>query len=233
MATQHILALYYSLTGQTELVMKTATQALEAQGHRVELVRLEPEAEWQLPWQKHLFFEHLMKMLLLRRQVIRPNRRLRLARPRYDLVLLGFQPWFLQPSIPVNSFLEDGDAEVLRNSPVALLLTARDRYIESLGMARHKVERHGGRVVDTLVVLQQGSEPSNIATTVYRLLENREPPRGHPIDLLTPFGIGSSVLPAVSAYAQSLGSRLQEQRLEPQSGWSTLCPARLAAYARP
>ncbi|MFM7201583.1 MAG: hypothetical protein ACKO6N_12405 [Myxococcota bacterium] len=220
MQQRHVLALYYSMTQQTAQVMQRVATTLEVQQHQVELVKLRPLKEWTVPMDKAEFFRYWLKMMWLQEEPQHPIQPLQLQRKVYDCIVLGFQPWNLQISIPMNNFLESDDAEILRNTDVVLVITARGRWERCYRLAREKVERRGGRVMDVLVLLHPGKEPANIITTVYHLFEHQDPTQHHFFgDKVPPFGLTEQALKSAEQFGHELGMKLGEAHYRIFQGW--------------
>lgn len=219
MPQKKVLAIYYSLTQQTQQVMFWIAEALKERGHQVEVQRIQPVHEWTLPLQKRSFFSYWWRMAWLREEIHEPIHPLKLQNPSYDCVVLGFQPWNLQPSLPMSAFLESPQASVLRNKDVILVMTARAQWKRAYTQVKEKVARHGGRVVDSLVVLHKGSSPTNIVPTVYHLFENQLPPKGHVTEPFGPFGIEDGAHETAEVFGREVGQRLNEGPLQPVLGW--------------
>ncbi len=219
MATaKRILVLYYSLTGQMDRVLDAVLPRLEEEGHQVEKRRIEPVTEWELPFDPVRFYLDWAKTWA-GRTLTQPLRPLDLSGTDPDCILLGFQPWYLAPSIPVNSFLHSDAASVFRGRPVVALVTCRNRWERALKIARDRIHASGGRLIDSLIVQDQVSEPANMATTYYRLMEDRAPPPGHWMARFPPFGIGDEAVEVVRDWGRDLALRLSEDRLTDRRGW--------------
>jgi hypothetical protein len=51
---------------------------------------------------------------------------------KYDLILFGYQVWYLTPSIPIISFLKSGYAEnILKDTPVVTISGTRNMWMLS------------------------------------------------------------------------------------------------------
>ena len=216
--SKRVLVLYYSLTGQMERVLNAMTPQLEASGHQVLRRKIVPVDEWTLPFDPVRFYVDWAKTWAGKTltQRLRP---MDLEGIDPDCILLGFQPWYLAPSIPVNSFLHGPEARIFRDRPVIALVTCRNRWERSLRIARDRIAVAGGRLIDALIVQDQVPEPANMATTYYRLMEDHAPPPGHWIARFKPFGIGDDAVAVVEDWGRDLAVRLSEGRLDDRLGW--------------
>jgi hypothetical protein len=66
----------------------------------------------------------------------------------YDLIIFGYQPWFLSPSLPANALLHDpGFLAILKNTPVVTVIGARNMWINSQKRVVQRITDAGGRIV--------------------------------------------------------------------------------------
>lgn len=218
-ASKRVLILYYSLTHQTENVLNMIRVELEAGGHSVDMRRIQPVTEWTLPLDKPTFFYNWTKVWL-GMNLNQPIHHIPLKSEDYDYIILGFQPWNLAPSIPVNSFLDSEMAEIFRGKKVIGVVTCRQRWERSFRIAKTKVEKRGGKMVDGFVIVNYEKEPYNLVTTVYQLFEGHEPPKEHWLSrFFKPYGIGKDSLRVAQDYGKELAERLREDRLDDLRGW--------------
>ncbi len=99
-----VLAIYYSQSGQMGQMIDNFCEPLEAAGATVEKVRVTLQNDFPFPWTTKKFFS-VMPDCVLGVQV--PVNPVHLQSGSYDLVVVGYQAWFLSPSIPFNSFMHD------------------------------------------------------------------------------------------------------------------------------
>lgn len=216
---KRILILYYSLTKQTESVLNEMKGELLKAGHSVDMRRIQPVTEWKIPLDKGTFFYNWTKVWL-GMNLTQPIHKMDLKGSDYDYIILGFQPWNLAPSIPMNSFLDSDMAEIFRGKKVIGVVTCRTRWERSYKIAKEKVAKRGGEMVDGFVVMNYEREPYNMVTTVYYLFEGHSPAPGHWISkYFRPYGIGEDSLQIAREYGYELGQRLLEGRDQDLKGW--------------
>lgn len=215
MASRRVLAIYYSLTGQTRAVVERIARALEEGGHQVELAEVRPAGSaYALPYPKGRFFWEWLKAWLGVKMRV-PVEPLSLAHPpsSYDLILLGHQPWYLDTAIPMASWLESDEAALLAGHRVISVITARTLWERAFARAARRVEGLGGRIVDSFVVRNLVPMPQNMALTLHHLFEGgASPPR--PLAPLGRFGVGEAGLAAAEVYGRILSLRLSHDLLD-------------------
>ncbi len=99
-----VLAIYYSQSGQLADIMARLTAPLVDAGASVEYVRIEPIPDYPFPWTTERFYSVMPDCVLGVTGRLAP---FQLKETSYDLIVLGYQAWFLYPSIPVNTLLHD------------------------------------------------------------------------------------------------------------------------------
>ncbi|WP_413510969.1 dialkylrecorsinol condensing enzyme DarA [Myroides odoratus] len=145
---KRILVIYYSQSGQLERVLDQLISPLE-KDENIEVTRykIEVEKAYPFPWKKEDFFNVFPESFKQIEQPILPPSEAILTQ-KYDLVILGYQVWYLTPSIPVNSFLKSEYAKkLLAHTPVVTVSGSRNMWV----MAQEKIKRQLKEVTSELV----------------------------------------------------------------------------------
>ena len=51
---------------------------------------------------------------------------------KYDLIIFGYQPWFLSPSLPATALLKNETfKKIMKNSPIVTVIGARNMWLNS------------------------------------------------------------------------------------------------------
>jgi hypothetical protein len=203
-----VLALYYSFTGSTERVMLEVAHALRDAGHDVTLEPLRPVHPYPFPAPRAMLTT-LLRQALTGAWPTLDLEPLSIERGhRYDLVLIGYQPWYMTPSVPTHSFLKGPQGELLEGAPVIGLMTCRAMYGRATRMFQQWVEARGGQVVEQRVFVDQDPKGTNFISLLYFLKHGHDPERGPLKHLLKPFGVGDAGLKQARAYGENLAARL-------------------------
>lgn len=127
--TKKILAIYYSQTGQLAEMFSNFCEPFAEDGCSIEYVRVQMQEDYPFPWTAKNFFAVMPDCVLRQPATVKP---FTLKEEKYDLVLLGWQPWFLSPSIPFNSFMQNTSLqEALRNTPVITITGCRNMWVNA------------------------------------------------------------------------------------------------------
>ena len=209
MNRRRILILYYSHTGQTERVLRVIADALRAAPHEVDMRRLNPVKDFRFPWSPLALVGLMVRTyagakLSVELEALPPEV---LAGP-YDLVIIGHQPWFLTPSVPVNAFLDGPASALLRDHKVVSVITTRKQWKRSYRVFEQKVRARGAEVVDSFVIDDPAPQPMNMVTTVFYLLTGRTLGRGPLKKIFPPVGISEDGLRQARQFGERLSVRL-------------------------
>lgn len=133
-----VLVIYYSQSGQLkEIAQQVAQPLVDDPATKVDFMTIEMENEFPFPWTNETFFGAFPDTFLQNPHPIKPVPQSFLAQ-KYDLILFAYQPWYLSPSIPANSFLKSENAKNLfADTPVVTIIGSRNMW----AMAQEKVKK--------------------------------------------------------------------------------------------
>ena len=93
----------------------------------------------------------------------------------YDLIVLGYQPWFLSPSLPVNSLLSHpGITSVLKNTPVITISGARNMWINALEKIKQSLKTSGANWVGSIALVDKHPNLISVITILYWMLGGKK-----------------------------------------------------------
>ena len=133
----NVLVVYYSQSGQlNEIVDQTTYDLVQNQDINLTKYKIEMEEEFPFPWDFYSFFNAFPDSFLQKEKKIKPIPT-EILNQKYDLILLYYQVWFLSPSIPINSFLKDKQAQqILENSKIITISGSRNMWF----LAQEKIK---------------------------------------------------------------------------------------------
>lgn len=172
------------------------------------LEALHPVPAYPFPWPFFQFFDAFPEAAHLIAPKLEP---LTLTGEEdFDLVILFYQVWFLAPSLPVTAFLQHPlAARLLKDKPVITVIACRNMWL----MAHQKMKRMltglGARLIDNVVLSDQGNVFATFITTPRWLLTGRQtgflgcPPAGiAPQEILRARRFGLAIEEALVADAE-------------------------------
>ncbi|HEV2110920.1 MAG TPA: dialkylresorcinol condensing enzyme [Gammaproteobacteria bacterium] len=139
---------------------------------------LRPQRPYPFPWPILRFFDTFPETIYLDPPALEPlgpN-----AAGRYDLVILGYQVWFLSPSGPTAAFLKSPEAKTLfKDTSVVTVIACRDMWLLAQERVKELLSACGARLVGNVVLVDEaGSVGSFLATPVWMMTGSRGPHLG-------------------------------------------------------
>ena len=130
---KNILVIYYSQTGQLEDIVRTIAQPFEAkkEAYDITYYNIQLKEDFPFPWPGDVFFNTFPESYLqIPKEIVPPSEEI--LNKKYDLILFGYQVWYLTPSIPIISFLKSDYAErILKDTPVVTISGTRNMWMLS------------------------------------------------------------------------------------------------------
>ncbi len=123
-----IAVFYYTQTGQLLNILRSLLNPLEKEGCTIIYKSIEPVTPFPFPWNSEAFYQAFPES----RQGIPCELKTVDFSDVYDadLVVVGLQPWFLSPSIPVASFLQHpATIDYLNGKMVLTVVGTRNMWI--------------------------------------------------------------------------------------------------------
>jgi hypothetical protein len=167
-----ILAIYYTQSGQMGDIIDSFTAPIVRAGAIVEKVVIKPVEEYSFPWTGNRFFAVMPDCVLGVTTELQP---VILKEKEYDLIILGYQPWFLSPSIPSNSLLNHPDFKlILKGTPVITISAGRNMWLNAFDRIRASLKDAGARLVGNIALVDKHSNPISFVTIFYWMLTGKK-----------------------------------------------------------
>lgn len=174
-----ILVLQYSQSGQlTDILRRMVAPLEEAEGIALTVETLRPKVAYPFPWPILRFFDTFPESIYLDAPENEPLS----VDPaeRFDLVILGYQAWFLSPSLPVTAFLQsEAAARLLKDTPVVTVVACRDMWLMAQEQMKAMLVKAGARLVGHVALVDgAGTVGSFLATPVWVMTGKKGPHLG-------------------------------------------------------
>ncbi|HEX5340283.1 MAG TPA: dialkylresorcinol condensing enzyme [Gammaproteobacteria bacterium] len=177
MSRKNVLVVHYaSPSGQlSEVIAKLTAPLAEAGDITLREIVLRPKSPYPFPWPILRFFDTFPEAIYLDPPELEP---LGLdPHDRFDLVILGYQVWFLSPSLPTTAFLKHPNVQaVLKETPVVTVIACRDMWLMAQERVKELLSACGARLVGNIALVDEaGSIGSFLATPLWMLTGRRGP----------------------------------------------------------
>ena len=165
-----VLYLSYSQSGQLDEIAERFF--LPFSSHKIDRVKVRPSKPFPFPWTSAEFFDAMPETVLEEPIQLEP---LNIPGSDYDLIVLGYQPWFLSPSLPVTALLKSGEFKtVVQGKPVVTIVGSRNMWINSQISINRLVEQAGAKVVANIPFSDKTNNIVSAVTILYWMLSGRK-----------------------------------------------------------
>lgn len=167
-----VLVVYYSQTGQ----LKSALDALVKpfvglEGVEIYWEEIKPINPFPFPWPTVDFFDVMPECIADKPIAIQP---LKYADQKFDLIILGWSPWFLSPSLPMIGLFHDSKAKELFNStPVVAITACRNMWIGGMEKVKAKLHGFGANLVGNIVLEDRQPNLISLMTVIGWLIKGK------------------------------------------------------------
>jgi hypothetical protein len=173
---KRILMVYYSQTGQLDDVLRSLIAPVKASpDFEVTVGRIRPSQPYPFPWSFWRFFNTFPECIYDDPDPIEP-----VDVPGdadFDLVLLGYQVWFLSPSLPTTAFLQSEQARKwMSGKPVITVIACRNMWLMAQERMKKKLADLGARLIDNVALTDRSHGAVSVITTPLFLLSGKPGP---------------------------------------------------------
>lgn len=161
---KNILVTYYSQTGQLKEIMHNISAVFDKDEYEVTYFEIKLKEDFAFPWTPEVFYDTFPESYLQEpREIIPPTDEI--LNKKYDLVLFGYQVWFLTPSIPTVSFLKSPFAEqLLAETPVVTVSGTRNMWMLSQDKLKVHLNRLRAKLVGNIALVDRHDNYTSVLT---------------------------------------------------------------------
>ena len=165
---KNVLVIHYSQSGQLTEILDNLTLPLSSDDEiNITHYTIEMEKEFPFPWNKSAFFNAFPESFLQIPAAIKAPSNTILEK-QYDLIILGYQVWYLSPSIPVNSFLKSAFAkQIFKNTPVITVIGARNMWVKAQEKMKVLLADLGANLVGNIALVDRNINHVSVVTIVH------------------------------------------------------------------
>ncbi len=171
-----VLAVGFSQTGQLSRLMDSVLGPVnESTQIKVTRITLETHRKFPFPWNFFNFFDTMPECVYEDAPAIEPKDLDPDA--EFDLIILGYQAWFLSPCPPIISFLKSEAArKIINGKPVMTLIGCRNMWLMAQESIKERVDDLGGHLIDNVVLVDEAHAAYTFySTPIWMLTGNKGP----------------------------------------------------------
>lgn len=160
---KRILILYYTQSGQLLSILQSLVKPLIQAGYTIHFEEIQPEEKFPFPWSSYQFFNAFPEVFSQKPQSLKSISAKALN--GYDLVIVGYQPWFLTPSRPVSSFMQSAEAKkILAGKPVVTVLGCRNMWLGAQEKMKRRIRENDGNLVGHIALADRSGNLTSLIT---------------------------------------------------------------------
>lgn len=206
------LVVYYTQSGQLKNIIDAVITPMQDDFDFV-FEELKPEPEFPFPWKGMSFYQSFpesVQEIPCRLQPFSFN-----PDEDFDLVILGYQPWYLSPSIPVSSFLRtDAARKVMNGKPVITILGCRNMWVMAQERIKERIALPGGKLVGNIVLTDRHHNLVSVITIVRWMLKGEKKGKGLYGRLFPESGVDREEIRAASKFGVQIRKSFDENKLD-------------------
>lgn len=165
-----ILAIHYSQSGQLTEIMENIVSGLT--DFEIDFIRYQPQEGFPFPWSGEVFFNTMPETVM---EETIPLKNIQYKHEEYDLIILGYQPWFLSPSLPVTALLQDETFKrKLDNTPVVTVIGARNMWLNAQESVKQKIESAGGNLIGNVPLVDKNPNLISVVSILHWMLTGKK-----------------------------------------------------------
>ena len=200
---KRILVVYYTQSGQLKEIIDSVLSPLTEV--TIDFLPIDTAEPFPFPWTDEAFFGAFPESYL---QIPQPLKPFELVHTDYDLVILGYQVWYLSPSIPLSSFLQHPEAKkLLSGKPVITISGTRNMWV----MAHQKVKKLltdcGAHLVGNIALTDRHHNHISVITIVQWLFSGDKNKRY--LGVFPKAGVADKDVQGASVYGSLIAPHLQ------------------------
>lgn len=209
---KNILVIYYSQTGQLEDIVRNIAKPFEAQKeeYNVTYYNIQLKEDFPFPWQSDVFFNTFPESYLqIPKEILAPSEEI--LNKKYDLILFGYQVWYLTPSIPIISFLKSGYAErILKDTPVVTISGTRNMWMLSQEKLKIYLRDLKAKLVGNIALVDRHDNYTSVLTILRWLTTGQKEKSG----MLPAAGVSDEEITGSVKYGEIIERHLKSNHLE-------------------
>jgi hypothetical protein len=203
--SKRVLIVYYSQSGQLQNVLTSMLKPLMlCDSIEVSVLPLYPSEGFAFPWSFWNFFDAFPESVFCDAL---PNISYELSDPEsFDLIILGYLPWFLSPSLPISAFMKSAKAKIiLKNKPVITIIVCRNMWIEAQKTMKELLFSCEAHIIDHVVLSDQSGPLESFITTPRWMLTGKR----NSFFGLSAAGIADEVIENSSRFGEAIVNGLE------------------------
>jgi hypothetical protein len=204
---QKILVVSYSQTGQLNEITENFINTL--QNVEIDKFVYSPVVPFPFPWTSEVFFDSMPESV---DEIPVPLKDINYTYKQYDLVIFAYQPWFLSPSIPASSLLQNEEfLSRIKNTPVITLIGTRNMWLNSQESVKLRIINAGGRIIGNIPFIDRAQNQLSAITILHWMLTGKKTKK---YNIFPKPGVSDEDILSAADYGKILNDAIQNNNLD-------------------
>lgn len=202
-----VLCIHFSQSGQlTEIIRNFSSELKDVE---IEYITYNVEQPFPFPWTTPVFFNCMPECVM--ENPVSLNE-IHYQRQKYDLIILGYQPWFLSPSLPTTSLLKDETfKKILNDTPIVTIIGSRNMWLNSQESVKKMIANAGGTLVGNIALSDKVANLISVLTIFHWMLTGTKTKKWGFLPLP---GVSDEDIANVNIYGKLLNESIQQNSLD-------------------
>lgn len=209
---KNILVLYYTQTGQLEDIVKNIARPFEDKKdeYHVTYYNIKMKKDFPFPWPNDIFFNTFPESYLqIPSEILPPPDEV--LNTKYDLIIFGYQVWYLTPSIPIISFLKSGYAEkILKDTPVVTVSGTRNMWMLSQEKLKVYLKDLQAKLIGNIALVDRHDNYTSVLTVIRWMIGGQKEKSG----LLPAAGVSDEEINGAVKYGKIIETHFKNNDFE-------------------
>ena len=165
-----VLVVNYSQSGQLHEIIDNFLLPFDPL--QIERVYIKPVIPFKFPWNSDVFYNTMPECVLEEAVELEP---ITYGSDRYDLIVIGYQPWFLSPSLPITSLLQDpAFQQKMKGTPIVTVIGGRNMWLNSQESVKAYIDKAQGILVGNVPLMDREPNLISVLTIFHWMLTGRK-----------------------------------------------------------
>jgi len=165
-----VLVINYSQSGQLNEIIDNFL--LPFNSAEIERKQIETVKPIRFPWKSEVFYDTMPECVNEEAVALQP---INYESEKYDLIVLGYQPWFLSPSLPITSLLQDPVfQQKMKDTPIVTVIGGRNMWLNSQESIKAYIKKAGGVLVGNVPLMDREPNLISVLTIFHWMLSGKK-----------------------------------------------------------
>ena len=166
-----VLITYFTQSGQLKSILDQFSRPF-LDTAEIDWVEVKPTNPFPFPWTSESFYQAMPETVLEQPMAIAP---LQFKHEKYDLVIIGYQPWFLSPSLPLTSlFAQEEFRKRVFGTQVITVIGARNMWLNAQESVKRFIQQSGGKLVANIPLVDKHPNLLSAVSIVHWMMTGKK-----------------------------------------------------------